>query len=605
MNGVHDPGRVRALASSGLLERRPTARFERLARLAARLLSAPTALVSLVDDTRQHFIACASSTELGSESPLSQSFCALVVDAREPLIVPDARTDPVLSTHPAHTELGVVAYLGVPLHDPDGVILGSFCVLDWVAREWDDEDVAGLTDLAACITAELALTRAVESEREARRAADASREIDEYLARASAVLARSLDLGETLESIARLSVPQLADWCAIDLLDESGQLQRHTLIAHDGVDADAAEVLRQTRPQAVRKGNDLINVLHSGDPAIVECVTDENLEAWSRDEAHGRALRAAGTRSVAVLPLLARGRTMGTMTLVSQTSGRFDTTSLPLLSDLALRAAVAVDNARAYASRDQVARVLQATLLPPRLPQVEGLELAARFHPSGAGLDVGGDFYDVFETGSGPWLAVIGDVCGKGSEAAALTGLARHTIRAAAMGHRSPARMLKTLNDALLSETERQIAEDDPVALAERFCTVVAVRVAMDETGATILVACAGHPFPLVRRADGRVERAGASGDLLGILDDVEVDDVELRLEPGDAIVLVTDGVLEARDAAGDQLDEAGFAAIVEAAPGDATRLAAAVAEAALHRNEGGTTRDDIAVLALSIPAPS
>jgi serine phosphatase RsbU (regulator of sigma subunit) len=160
------------------------------------------------------------------------------------------------------------------------------------------------------------------------------------------------------------------------------------------------------------------------------------------------------------------GVALAPLTLVSTTPGRvFGEKDLHLAEELARRAATRIDNAGLYHERDHIAWTLQQSLLPPALPDIPGFEVAALYRPAGEGYEVGGDFYDVFETADRAWALVVGDVCGKGPEAAAITGLARHTIRAIAMHDRRPCKVLRSLNEALLGE-----------AWTDRFCTVCYVR---------------------------------------------------------------------------------------------------------------------------------
>ena len=233
-------------------------------------------------------------------------------------------------------------------------------------------------------------------------------------------------------------------------------------------------------------------------------------------------------------PLRARGRTLGVMALgFAEVVGQ---DHVELFEDLARRAALAIDNARLYEERANVARTLQRSLLPPVLPDVPGVELAARYVAAGEGNEVGGDFYDCFRTGDGEWAVVIGDVCGKGAEAAAVTALARYTVRASATLHSdSPGVVLQDLNDAIRRETPHS-----------RFCTVLYVSLALHGDRVTGCIASGGHPLPLILRADGRVETAGLPGTLLGILPDPEIRPQNLVLRPGDSMILYTDGVIEA-----------------------------------------------------------
>jgi phosphoserine phosphatase RsbU/P len=246
-----------------------------------------------------------------------------------------------------------------------------------------------------------------------------------------------------------------------------------------------------------------------------------------------------------------------------------------------------------------VARTLQQSLLPPRLPAPDGIELAARYHPAFDGIEVGGDFYDVFMVDEG-WCIVLGDVCGKGPEAARLTGLVRWSLRAAAIRTEDPALVLTELNAVMRSELD----SDDHEA---RFATVCCLRLqAGRDGGLTVRIASAGHPAPLLLRADGSIDELSLAGTPVGLFDAVELAAVTVELALGEGLVLVTDGVLEARDEHGDELDTAGVrAAIAGAADRSAAGLSTAIEARALAQ-QGGVAHDDIAILvALVAPLPA
>jgi serine phosphatase RsbU (regulator of sigma subunit) len=199
-----------------------------------------------------------------------------------------------------------------------------------------------------------------------------------------------------------------------------------------------------------------------------------------------------------------RDRVLGVITFVSAESGRrFDEYDLALAQDLGLRAAAAVENARLYEASARIAETLQRSLLPPVLPELPRMEIASAYRPAGVGLEVGGDFYDVFSTAEDQWYAVVGDVCGKGAEAAAVTALARYTIRAAAVRRRSPAGILRWLSDAMLAQQTEEVG---------RFCTIACLHVDLSRSPARVTVACGGHPLPLVERGGRARARVGARG---------------------------------------------------------------------------------------------
>ena len=238
-----------------------------------------------------------------------------------------------------------------------------------------------------------------------------------------------------------------------------------------------------------------------------------------------------------------------------------------------------------------LARTLQASLLPPHLPEIFGLEVAARYRPAEDGVEVVGDFYDLFDVGDDGWGVVIGDVCGKGPDAAALTALARYTVRAAAIRERRPSRVLALLSQAVLHEESN-----------ERFCTAAYARVVPWEDRVTLELSCGGHPPPLVLRRDGSVERAGRPGTLLGLFEDVELFDDAVELEPGDALVMFTDGAIEARRG-GEVLGEGRLRALVAACAGcpRAEDIAARLEDGVVSFQDGAA-QDDLAFVVLRVP---
>jgi serine phosphatase RsbU (regulator of sigma subunit) len=294
--------------------------------------------------------------------------------------------------------------------------------------------------------------------------------------------------------------------------------------------------------------------------------------------------------SMLVLPLSARGKVVGAL-MCSWDEGTALPTGAQLahLEDVARRLALSVDNALLYAERAGIASALQAGLLPPRLPSIPGVSVAARYLPAGEAMEVGGDFYDVFAAGPDTWAVVVGDVCGKGAEAAAVTAMARYTLRTASLaGPSTPSGTLALLNAAMASER-----------VPERFLTAVLAHLRLrPDGGGTLRVVAAGHPAPLVVRADGRIEAIPAGGALLGIVTGVRWEETRVDLEPGDGVVLYTDGVTEADRRA--PLEPAALAALLPGRLGhpSAAGLAESVRRVAEER-AGGRLRDDVAIVAL------
>jgi serine phosphatase RsbU (regulator of sigma subunit) len=236
-----------------------------------------------------------------------------------------------------------------------------------------------------------------------------------------------------------------------------------------------------------------------------------------------------------------------------------------------------------------VARTLQDSLLPPALPVIPGVESAARFRPAQRGQLVGGDFYDLFQSAGGSWEIVVGDVCGKGPEAAAATALARYTLRAVAIAERSPSQILAMLNDAVLRQTP-----------AADFCTAAYARLDRHGNGATLTVSAGGHPLPLLLRADGTVESVGRPGMLLGLEPDAMLTDHTLEFHPGDALMLYTDGVTDAY--APDRiLDDHDLASLLASCAGrSASEIVDQIQHAALD-DDGRQPRDDVALVVVRV----
>ena len=254
-------------------------------------------------------------------------------------------------------------------------------------------------------------------------------------------------------------------------------------------------------------------------------------------------------------------------------------------------AAVITERKRAEEDVEQTAEILQESLLPAQLPKPPGIDTAANFRAAGKGNLIGGDFYDLFEDDDGSWTVVVGDVMGKGASAAATTGLARYTLRAAAVQERSPSRILELLNDAILRQSPQQL------------CTVACGRLELTDTGgAQVTLSIAGHPLPLALRLDGRVESLGQPGTLLGLVQDPQLTDYSVELAPGDALILYTDGLTDAY-APGRILKRAELVTALQSRTGGDAEAIASGLEAAALAGRTAEPRDDIALLVLRLPA--
>jgi PAS domain S-box-containing protein len=408
-----------------------------------------------------------------------------------------------------------------------------------------------------------------------------------FLSRASQELARSLDYQETLRAVARLAVPEIADWCAVDVL-AGDELERVAVEHVDPERVALARAVQERYPADPQAGTGVWGVLRRGHAELYRDIPDELLVETARDEEHLALIRTVGLRSAMLAPMTLRDQVLGVVSFVSAESGRrFDEHDLALAEDLALRAAAAIENARLFETASTIAHTLQSSLLPPVLPELPGMDLAAAYRAAGKGYEVGGDFYDVFNTADDQWYLVIGDVCGKGAEAAAVTALARYTIRAAAVRRRSPAAILRWLSDAMIQQSGG----------TGRFCTIACAHLDLARTPARVTVACGGHPLPLLLRADRSAEEVGEPGTLLGLVERPELQDRTAELRDGDTLVLYTDGLTEAqaprRVWSPDELAEAARAA--------AGGPAAATVDGLMGATIGSlpAVRDDVAVLAV------
>ena len=245
----------------------------------------------------------------------------------------------------------------------------------------------------------------------------------------------------------------MADWCGVDLAgDRPFEIQRVAVEHVDPAKVALAHELAERYPAEPRIDRGLHQVLHTGESQLWPHIPDALIVEAAQDEEHLRMIRELGMASAMIVPMRVRDRVLGAISFVSAESGRtFNPGDLRLAEDLALRAATAVENARLYRARSTIAQTLQASLLPPMLPEVPGFEAAALYQAAGEDHEVGGDFYDLFATNEDHWFAVIGDVCGKGAEAAAVTALVRYTIRAAAARRHSPAAILRWVNEVMLA----------------------------------------------------------------------------------------------------------------------------------------------------------
>ena len=393
----------------------------------------------------------ASASAIGSRTDVPLLSAAFA--AQEPTRFDDIVTEPLyaggLDAMMPTDDGPLRSCLIAPVRSRDGSVVGAMVLAHSQAARFTDEDTRVLIDVAAHagIVLDIAtLFRAAEHEIQARRRAE---DVQRFYAETSALLSWSLDYPETFERLARLCVPFLADLCVIDVADD-GAIRRVAAVHADPERADLVVELERRYAPDPYGPHPAASVVRGGQAEVAPSLTDEFLRSTTLDDDHYRIVKELEFTSYMCVPLTARGRTIGALTLVSAGSGRsFGPSDLAIAEELGRRAALAIDNARLFSERDYVARALQSSLLPPSLPAIPGVRFAARYRAAGEGNEVGGDFYDVFQGGRNAWWFVVGDVSGKGPQAAAIAGLARHTLHAVALERRSPRRLLSALHETL------------------------------------------------------------------------------------------------------------------------------------------------------------
>ncbi|HEV2371204.1 MAG TPA: GAF domain-containing SpoIIE family protein phosphatase [Streptosporangiaceae bacterium] len=360
---------------------------------------------------------------------------------------------------------------------------------------------------------------------------------------------------------------------------------------------------RSTSGSVCLPGPGMADRQRAAEVALCQYVTDHGCEliigATGRDQEVSGGGSEAPASLVAWAGLPVRGpdgRVVGTLCVAddrprqwsSRDAGALRALANVAASEVALRAAL-----RLGAERAALAQTLQESLLPPRLPEIPGMQVAARYTAGGTGAEVLGDFYDVFPSVRGNWGIAVGDVCGKGAPAAKSTALARYTLRAEAHRETRPAVILATLNQALLDWMT-----DDP-----RFLTAIYATVRPTAAGASVRISSGGHPLALLHRANGHVQAVGQPGTLLGLLPDPELHDSRCLLRAGDSLIFYTDGVTEARSQADHSLygDSRLHELITSLGTLPAPRTADAIQQAVL-RFSGGKTSDDTVTLVLTVP---
>ncbi len=708
---VGDPSRLAALDRTGLLNSGPEESFERLGALAKRLTGASAALVSLVAADKQHFKCCLGLPEpwnQANETPLSHSICQFVLDSHEPLVISNTATDSRLIDNGAVTELAAAAYLGIPLLGPGGEILGSFCVIDTSPREWTEENISVMADLAASVMAEIELREVLHERRDHTALLARSESRLRSMMDGLSIFAGFLDTdGTVLEAnsalldsagLKREDVLGARFWdCYWWSWSSSVQEQIHAAVRHaaDGnlcrfdtelrlsadrvvtVDFQLAPVTEDGEvvrliPSALditarkhserelqqmafiearhrRRAEDLLaltrslssaaNVDEVGDAVvsfgarIVDAGTcslgvteDETVlnvrsnggldpaepSRWAATTCDGSTpLSAAvvdaepklltdldqirvrfpavtcefetvGLRSAAAIPIPQGGAAVG---FAWSDDTTFDHTTVDTLELIAELVGNALQRAADQERDRRVAQRLQRSLLPVELPTIPGVTLAARYEAGGSGLDIGGDWYDVAALDRDRWVLAVGDVVGRGLNAATVMGRLRTAFAVTAHNTAHLGRLVDRFDN---------VASDMG---SGRFSTMVAAEF-VPETGSLSAV-LAGHPPAFIRRRGGTIERLGGSGRPIGIVHGEDRVVVTSTLSAGDALLLYTDGLIERRSEPIDEGLKRLEVALAGVDPTDGNAACDRILSAMAPDDE-----DDVALLLMTVNQP-
>lgn len=434
-----------------------------------------------------------------------------------------------------------------------------------------DQLVSELAELAA-----LRITLSIESDY-LHKADRRRRDWMAYLADTSQLLGQSLDVELTVTVIPQILVPRLGQWCAVHLIEPAHGL---TLAALTHANEELIPELRSALTLSAG-GDDTRGLLAQLRKLATQTLPPTWIN-WPTD-AIALSLRAAG-------------RAIGVLTIGRPDGRAHSPEDVALISDIAQRSALAIDNAQRATRHIETSQALQRALFPRALPVADGAEFAAEYLPASTGSDVGGDFYDVLSLRAGVWLTAIGDVCGKGARAAARAGQVRDMLRVLVRDGRPLARALELLND-LMNETGNR----------RQFCTLAAARIrkatAAEPTGLVVDLVLAGHEPPVLIRANGTAEFVGHRGTALGLVNQVKLHTARLQIAPGDVLLAYTDGVIDHRGRQGMYGTHRLITAASATYPLSAAQLIAAV-RTSVQDFSNQERRDDIALLAVRATQP-
>ncbi|MBV8434682.1 MAG: SpoIIE family protein phosphatase [Candidatus Eremiobacteraeota bacterium] len=404
------------------------------------------------------------------------------------------------------------------------------------------------------------------------------------LVKAGEIFHQSLDVTRTLNNVARLAVESFADICLFDLIDERSERLFVTASAHaDPSQRDALASVQSILYVEEFGVHPVVQVTRTGEPFFLPHIDEATLMRHAASRQHETYMRRFGYRSKIVVPVVSENHIFGALTFVRTAKhAEFDPGDLTFAIDLGRRAGIAVANAKQFRREQYVAETLQRAFLPTRFPSMDGLSISAHYRPGSTEADIGGDWYDAFENDDGEIVLTIGDVTGKGIEAARLMVLMRQSIRVAALDKSSPRDIVAICNRLLLKDAGQR--------LASAFVGILNLR------DRTLRYVSAGHAPPLVRAPGGRVARLRSPSPPLGAFADVDFEEHVFACPDRGLLVLYTDGIIEIdRDAiAGEEM-------LCSVLATRAVMYAANSAEFIERAIADKSPRDDIAVLVVDL----
>ncbi len=549
------------------------------------LLDCDTSRILLLDERGQELVERGTSGFEPVDEPLrvpvGRGFAGRIAKLGEPVVLDDlTQTERIGEA----LRSGIRSAAGVPLQAE--TLLGVLDIGTHEPRHFTDADVELLRLAADRIARAIERGRLFALERDAR-------ERSEFLERMHAVLSHSLEIPDLMRRVVQAAVPRLGDWCQLAVFTDETATVPTIEVAH--IDPEKLAWAHRARDRFPYDPDALTGMplaIRTGTTQYYPEINADLIALATPSRQLREILTRLGVRSAIMVPLRGRSGILGALQLVHSESGRrYSAADVQLAEEVAARIAIALDNARMYERERTVAATLQHSLLPPHLPDVPGLEIGMRYWTASDTGAVGGDFYDVMTVGPDQWGVLVGDVSGKGISAAALTGVARQTARAAARHTAPPTEVLAWLDDAVRDQADQ---------FGGQYCTAV-YGVLEQRNPWRFRFALGGHPRPVLVPAAGKPRLVGTPGSVLGLLDEPAFHESEITLGPGDLLLLYTDGVTDVPGPSALD-DDALLELLADNVRAGAELTVAALYDALEVRHAGVARRDDTALLALYVP---